>query len=903
MLISRANAIRDFLQDRTRPDLASLYHDQMEVQVNVRQAHGRRKRLKGSRAIIWTDGEVSWFNFRIPKQAWSQPVDNSTMQLNFSLDTFAEGIGLTGWDFGNKRSVFVAYDFDALIGHSPNHTKKLSPEELETVRKAAAAIPWVTVRQSTGGHGLHLYVFLEPQIDTENHSEHAALARSILGQMSALAGYDFTASVDTCGGNMWIWHRKYEANSVHGLRLIKLGEPLRQVPVNWRDHISTASTRVRSRVKVGFINEQELDSLSGEFARVPLDDVHKALIAQLDKVNALWWFDVDRHMLVAHTADLKRSHVALKMRGIFDTIATGAEQGADHNCFAYPLPDGAWVIRRYTKGVAEHACWSLDRSGYQRCYFNLEPDLDLAARLHGAVQTEKGDYAFKSVREAIAALKKINVEVPALSEGYQHRAATLKVLDTGVALRVSRVQNEVLPDGWSEATARQMSAVVGVGLTVKHEDTMLTGLSVDNQVRHLVDGQTGSGWAICTAAGDWYVEQESAVHAVLSHKFKSGAIKKIMGSCILNPWILVNLPFQAEYPGDRRWNRNSAQFRYHPTESNGDWPCPTWQRVLDHCGIGLDAAVRQNDWCQANNIHSGGEYLLYWAACMFRKPNEPLPYLFLYGPQNSGKSILHQALGLLFLNKIGYMRAESALQNPNAFNGEIAGAVLCVVEEVDLSGRGGKMALTRIKDYVGSDTIGLHPKGKTVILVQNTTHWIHCANDPGFCPIFPDDSRITMSLVPTLSRGVEIPKMKLLADLEKEGPNFLGRLLSLDLPEPPGRLALPVIETSDKREAAALNANLVQQFIEEKARLVPGHAVPLSEFFDAFCAWLGADASATWTKQRVSREMNLVPGVVRGRYKGPQFHFGNITFDPNADALPLLVKNPRTESLQAETKH
>ena len=895
---NRAEAIRDFLEDRARPELARLYHAGMEVQVNVAQMHGRRKEsVKRSRAVIWTDGTTSWYNYRIPKQAWANPEDNSGMRQSYDLAQFVEGIGLTGWDFSRRVSCYVAYDFDALVGHSAQHAKKLSPEELNQVRKLACEIPWVTVRQSTGGHGLHLYVQLDPVIETSNHAEHAALARAILAQMSGLAGHDFTASVDTCGGNMWIWHRKYEAHRDQGLKLLRQGEPLQQVPINWRDHITAASSRVRSRVKVGFINEEELDGLSGEFARVPLDDAHRALINFLDKARALWWFDSERHMLVCHTADLKAAHVELKMRGVFDTIATGKERGADHNCFAYPLPLGGWVVRRYTKGVAEHRCWTPDRSGYQRCYYNMEPDLDLAARLQGATQTEKGDYAFRTVRDAIEALKNIKVEVPVLSEAYAHRSATIKVLDNGVSLRVARLGGELLPEGWTEATTKTMAAVVTSDAPVKHEDAMVSGLSVDNQIRHLVDGRQGSGWAIRTATGAWYLEMESAVNAVLSHKFKASAIKKILGSCILNPWLVVNLPFQSEYPGDRRWNRDAAQFRFKPPENDGDWYCPTWMKVLEHCGVGLNDAVSQHEWCRDNDIHTGGEYLMYWAANMFRRPEQPLPYLFFWGPQNSGKSIFHQALSLIFLNKVGYMRAEAALQNPASFNGELAGVVLCVVEEVDLSGRGGKLALGRIKDYVGSDTIGLHVKGKSVILVQNTTHWVHCANDPNYCPIFPDDTRITMALVPSLDPGIEIPKTQLLADLDKEGPNFLGLLLSLDLPEPPGRLAVPVINTADKLEAAALNASVIQQFVSEKIKLVPGHTISLEAFFNEFCAWLGPEAATTWSKQRVSREMSQVPGVVRGRYKGPTWHFGNVSFDSSALPLERLIRNNRTETL------
>lgn len=899
---TRADAIHCFLQDHARPELAALYNYGMEVQVNTAQGTGTRKQnVKGSRAIIWTDGKTSWYNYRIPKSAWSTPEDNSGASQSFPLEEHVEGIGLTGWDFINKKSIYVAYDFDALTGHSAKHTKKLSPEELERVKAAAHDIPWVTVRQSTGGWGLHLYVFFEPQIDTINHSEHAALARAVLSHMSGLTGFDFTQSVDTCGSNIWIWHRKFEANRDRGLKIIKQGTVLTQVPVNWRDHLGAATSRARSRTKLGFTgDEAQIDGLSGEFARVPLDDTHRALIQFLDKTKALWWFDTQRHMLVAHTADLKAAHGELKLRGVFDTLSTGREQGQDHNCFAYPLPNGAWVVRRYTKNVAEHPVWSLDKSGYQRCYYNIEPDLDLAARLSGASPTEKGDYAFRTAREAFTALSKINVSVPELSEAFQHRSATIKILDNGIALRVARTRGEPIPEGWVEAGASNMAAVIPDQITVKHEDVLMSGLAIDDKVRHLVDGRQGSGWAVKTTSGTWYLEQETAAGAVLNNTFKAATVRKLIGSCILNPWLLVNLPFQAEYPGDRRWNRDAAQFRYHPAEKDGEWCCPTWFKVLAHCGIGLDDAVQQDTWCKTNGIVTGGDYLLYWAAFMFRRPDQPLPYLFFFGPQNSGKSIFHQALGLLFLNKIGYVRAESALQNPSAFNGEIAGAVLCVVEEVDLSGRGGKLALTRIKDYVGSDTIGLHCKGKTVILVQNTTHWVHCANDPGFCPIFPDDSRITMTLVPSLAQGVEIPKMKLLADLEKEAPEFLGLILSLDLPDPPGRLSIPIINTSDKLEAAALNASLVQQFISEKASLAPGHAVSIDDFYHAFCEWLGPDAATTWSKQRISKEMNLVPGVVRGRYNGPTWHYGNVSLSKDALAGARLIKDNRTESLYHE---
>src|SRR5207253_13694 len=97
---------------------------------------------------------------------------------------------------------WVGFDFDAITGHS----KGISNQELDRVRAAACGLPWVEVRKSTGGAGLHLYVHLnEP---TKNHTEHADLAKVVLAQMSAQTGFDFGSQIDVCGGNLWIWHRK-----------------------------------------------------------------------------------------------------------------------------------------------------------------------------------------------------------------------------------------------------------------------------------------------------------------------------------------------------------------------------------------------------------------------------------------------------------------------------------------------------------------------------------------------------------------------------------------------------------------------------------------------------------------------------------------------------------------------
>jgi hypothetical protein len=229
---TRTEAIKRVLEAQTHPDLAALYNYNMEVQVTVAQDGGERvdKTFNGRTFMSWTDGLETWKPFRIPRNAGTNP-EYSDIPMSFNLEAHYEGIGLTGWDWVNRASKWVAYDFDAIIGHSERHSRRSTDEELQKIRILLQNIPWVTLRYSTSGKGLHLYIFLD-DVPTANHHEHAALARSILGQLSAFVGYDFSAKVDTCGGNMWILHRKMK--NTNGLLLIKQGDVFTDVPSNWQ---------------------------------------------------------------------------------------------------------------------------------------------------------------------------------------------------------------------------------------------------------------------------------------------------------------------------------------------------------------------------------------------------------------------------------------------------------------------------------------------------------------------------------------------------------------------------------------------------------------------------------------------------------------------------------------------
>jgi hypothetical protein len=373
--VTKTEAIKYFLTKYAHADLAALYDPGLEVQVIVAQDGGDKvdKEYNGRRYSVWTDARTEWKSFRIPLNANIAPEDNDGPML-FNLEAHVEGIGLTGWNWRRRVSQWCGFDYDSISGHAEAHSRKLTDEQLDEVKKKAMQIPWVTVRKSTGGNGIHLYAFL-PEVATANHTEHAALARWVLDQMSALVGYDFKAKVDACGEVLWIWHRKMLGTD--GLALIKQGDVLRDIPPDWRAHVPVVTSKRRTVPQLiaaggpGSDSDRLLDELTGD--ETPLDAEHNRLIDWLQEHGAPGSWDKDKQMLITHTYWLKEAHKALGLKGPFETISTGRHKRTDTNCFAYARPFGVWIVRRYTPGVAEAATWHKDKGGWTCCYLNRAP--------------------------------------------------------------------------------------------------------------------------------------------------------------------------------------------------------------------------------------------------------------------------------------------------------------------------------------------------------------------------------------------------------------------------------------------------------------------------------------------------------------------------------------------------
>lgn len=877
---TKSEAIKRFLTARTLPDLANRYSLEMECQVNVAQDDGRRidGDFKGRQWHGYTNGISTWKPIRIPYNAATEPNFDDTI-MNFDLDIHAEGIGMTGWNWFKKESIYVGFDFDAITGHSTTHKGKLTDKQLQDVQKSACEIPWVTLRRSTSGNGLHLYVEFEEPIETFNHTEHSALARSVIGMMSGVIGFDFHSKVDVCGGNMWVWHRKMKGTN--GLTLIKQGDLLAKVPDNWRDHLNVIKN-TRAKTLPAAIEESNIpeidklfNDLTGQRSNVQLDDQHKGLIKWLSEHNSPAYWDQDHWMLVCHTSDLKDAHDALNYRGVFETVT---RKSSTVNCFAFPWRKGSWAVRRFSPGVQEHPSWSQDGAGWTQCYYNREPDLSTAAKSCEANEHKNGGFVFRHASDAAKAAEMLGVNIGELPPKMAARPAKMKEKDGRLIIEIDQEKGDSVADdfkGWIPE-GKTWSRVFNANL--KQPSEVEAG-NYDDVLRHLVsEAAEDCGWTLNTA-GVWIDEPITHVKAALQGGLglNPKEVTAVVGGCIFKHWKLVNMPFQSQYPGDRKWNRNAAQFVFNQTENRDNLNYPTWLKVLTHSGQGLDEAVAANGWCKANTILNGADYLKIWVASLFQKPMEQLPYLFFYSrKQNTGKSIFAEALSLLVTK--GVERADQALTNQNSFNGELARAILCLVEETDLSKSG--VAYNRIKDWVTAKMFPVHTKGETPYSVPNSTHWIQTANDPRFCPVLTGDTRITVINVSPLEPHELIPKTKLLELLKKEAPDFMAEIMHLEIPQSNDRLNVPVIATIEKLNLERSNMTVLEKFLAELTHKIDGETIPLSELYQAFSDTLDPKDAEYWTKNRMSKEMP--PEYPKGRLRGsnPNYQYGNISFEP-----------------------
>jgi hypothetical protein len=869
----------------------------METQVNV--GAGNSEPVAGKRAT-WDTGSYQYWNLRIPKNAYDEP-EFKDYKLSWPLELHAEGIGSTGWHWKDRKSLWVGFDFDAITGHAKG--VGITDEKLAEVQRAAEDLPYTEVRKSTGGKGIHLYVLLD-SIPTANHTEHAALARCILGMMTAETGFDFSRQIDCCGSIMWLWHKKLSADN-QGLALLKPAEKTlkeEDLPANWKDHIEVVSRR-RTKVRVNGLTDEEqdpFDQLASARQVINLDDTHKATVDALAQSGFSTVWVQDHHLLQTHTMALqtltqdKEMVEKLGLKGFFITNSRGSNP-AEPNCFAFPLRNGAWKVYRFGQGINEDATWQQDGEGWTTCLFNHDPDFVTASRAKGGAElADNKGYQFDKAKYAIDVARTLGSPDIVLDEKFLCRETILRASKDGrLVMRLKQEKEDPKPgEGWAKVRGGFWERVFNVR-TDNNEDE-LSSAEYDDRLRRL-NTPTGdtAGWFIRDTNENWSRCGAGECKMWLQcHGHVKLEAEQILGGCIDKPWQLINHPFDAEYPGGRQWNYNTPQYAFEEAKLKSDEHAyhPHWDKVLHHCFRDLDSEIRGLTWAQEANIRTGAEYGLAWIAACFRDPFEPLPFLFFFGGQDCGKSIWHEALALLTTG--GIVSAERSLTNQSGFNGELANAVIAYIEEADIARS--PYAYPRMKEWTTAKVLWIRRMRTDAYPQPNTLHMVMMANDQKNCPVFPGDTRITVIEVPDLLPGEDIPKSILLKHLEDEAPHFMHTLKNFVLPQVQGRLRLPVVNTIKKQQSEDMQRSPLESFLKDQCFPSPGHKVLYSEFYERFVEWLDPEERYQWSKIKVSRAMPSDTPV--GASTDNKRFVGNLTFtqvDVTPDDLPLICVNGR----------
>lgn len=836
----------------------------------------------------FTDGINSWFNRRIPRNASKDPYFEDFEMRYPEADHWSE-IGSSGWNWRNRESHWVGFDVDSITGHAPG--VGISDDEMGEFLEHVKRLPYVEVRHSTSGRGIHLYVLLD-RIPTRTHTEHAAVARAVLSMMSTEAGYDFARCIDVCGAILWFYSRRMDPD--RGFALIK---PPKQtltesdLPANWRDHTEVV-TRRRAKVCVPAAEQGEnFEALTRAQVTHPLEMEHKHFIEKLMETGYATTWVHDHGLLQTHTVAIAQVHKELGLKGVFRTNSPGTDP-AHPNCFLFPLPDGEWRAFRFGLGTSEDPSWEQGSDKWTQCSVNAEPTLDTLIRTHdGRKLLKREQWGFTEAQNMIAALTEGGVTLD-MDPFFRAREAKLKKKDGVVFAEIRKQPHDPRPGpNWMDGHGWWSCAIE----TTLPRESVIQDATADDNVRcvETLEG-VSLGWFVRKVNKQFKRVKHYEIRPYLKAAgHEPNMLDSIVGNCLHNPWTAVNLPFQPEYPGGRQWNRHAPQLAVVPEPSkNPDNPHPTWDRVLDHCFSDLDDVLRQTKWGREHGINSGREYGYLWIASCIREPFEPLPFLFFYGEQNCGKSILHESLNLLITDN-GVVSAAYALTNNSGFNGSLGKAVIAYVEEQDISKQ--KEAYNRIKEWTTAKRLAVRKMYHEVYHQPNCLHFMMMANHQRYCPVFEGDTRIMVMRVPPLKEGQLIPKLKLLQKLKEEAPYILHTLLNRPIPESEGRLRLPVIETSQKATSIDLHRNNLELFIKEKCFNAPGERVLFKDFYQAFKEYLDSQSSMEqWSKVRVSRM--LPQKYPSGTMEGNKKYIGNLSLqppNPNAEKKPYMLDGSR----------
>lgn len=828
------------------PFLIPRYRYNLETQVMVHEGPDQI----GDRA--WTDGEQVWATERWPVNSRTTPYYRDK-PMTYSPSTHCKLIGTSWWDFEGKQSVAIGLDIDAEEGHAPSTTSN-SQTQMDQLIERLSTLDYVTLVRSKSGKGLHCYVFFDPADlpKAENHDEHKRHGLAALAKISEDLGYDLSRQVDAKALILWIWADQIGPG---GFELVYQGE-----------------RQLKAADLEGFYQEffypgkdTNPSGFGDDTQKFSLDETHKMILKALEDTPYECIWIKEHNMLQTHTFALAQVHRELGLEGIYRTVSTGKRDKPNWqkvNCYITPRPNGVFRVTRFGNDVAETENWLLNEDKRSFCYFNAPvPVRALVEKFSHAKGLNQWSYQPDNLAKLLTAFQ-VEKEIPPTRE-----EITIKVAQSGVLYATSK--------DWDKPV------YLDVSLKASREGNLPSDYErADDMARFLLaEDHTVLGWSLKTSCGWIFPAKESQIGIRIKNEF-GGDTTPIIDHLQNSPWIVTNLPFSPEYPGDRVWNKDAPQFKVAPASENGD--CPHWDLVLNHLGDNLDGVVADTEWCQQWGLETGGDYLLYWLSALVKYPTEPLPYLFFYGRQETGKSMFYEMLDCLFTT--GVMRANSALTNSSQFNGELVRAILCYIEELNLASF--TKAYDRVKEYTTSKRIQVHIKGVTPYMQRNTLHFVQMANSANYCPIEEGDSRIVVVEVPPIER--EIPKAILMERLEEEASFFLRKLLNVNIPKPLNRLRIPILSTEAKVALEQDSLTDVQLFMSENVFDCPGSMVTVAELYEYYKLKCKEAQQNPVTSARFRSELS--PRWVVARGAGNQNYVANVSLDAGSPkGKPLKV--------------
>lgn len=657
-------------------------------------------------------------------------------------------IATNGRNADTGQVSFIGGDIDHEIGHS----RGLDDATINRIIDKLSPIKWLQVNRSRGGRGVQFYVFLARTIIADSNSAMYALGAALVQRIAdEIEEPDFPSLVDKCGSFMYLYSPHRKPNSFAMISeatelFIEELTPYYPAPRNY------------------------------ELTPTKLDEEHQNFIDWMT-ANAQKDFGQDGTIYHGHTTDIAAAHKALNLRGEFTTSATGSGD-SKFNCFIVPLADSQFLVGNW----GNNETWKESERGYR--YTILNPLTTLKQFCE-----ERNLENSLAPSEAAEFCQAIGHTFP--DPGIELDYIIVKQNAKSIQFTIDCKPSDKVAEPWRKIS--KMKAAWS--LPIKQQTQ--SRFDPSHIMRVAFSGNKGLSYFRLLHNRHWQQTSSSDLELkLIGYGCDKIEIAKFLTDD--RPFEIVNEPFKPELLSKYKWNRGAVQLAF-PIGEIG--PYDHWQMILNHCGRGLDEAVANDEWCKEHSIKRGADYLKLWHARLFRAPLERLPALsFISLDQNCGKSTYFWSVGML-MTRGGRVLAVKALTT--GFESLLLGAVLCDLDDVDLSVKGGEI-YQKMQNLLTDNHMIIEGKGQNAIQVRNSTHWGHSANRLECCPVQPGDTRFVIIEVGPLGR--EIPTTELQRALTSEAPQYLRALFDLPMPPPAGRLYLPVLDTLIKTKLMAMRA-------------------------------------------------------------------------------------------------